>query len=346
MNGTFEWTLWPTLGLFLASAAMILAMGSRLTRVADRLADNTGFGEAMFGAVLLGGTTSLPGIVTSVTAAATGHPQLAVSNAVGGIVAQTAMLAIADMMYRKVNLEHAAASAENLINGALLCALLGLVLLAASGPDSHVWSIHPASILLLLGYALGVRLASQTHDKPAWKPEMTEHTRIDEPELEQTRAPSSAIDWLSFAALALGVAVVGYLVAGSGITIARLTGLSESIVGGLLTAVATSLPELVTSIAAVRQGALTLAVGTIIGGNTFDVLFVAFSDIAYRPGSIYHAIDREPLFVISLAIVLTGILLLGLLHREKHGIGNIGFESALILVLYLGGFLVLGFGFP
>jgi len=95
----------------------------------------------------------------------------------------------------------------------------------------------------------------------------------------------------------------------------------------------------------VRQGALTLAVGGIIGGNTFDVLFIAFSDIAYRDGSIYHAISSEPRFVISLTIVLTSVLLLGLLRRERRGVGNIGFEGVLVLAFYLGGMLVLTLGF-
>ena len=89
-------------------------------------------------------------------------------------------------------------------------------------------------------------------------------------------------------------------------------------IGGLFTAVATSLPELVTSVAAVRQGALTLAVGGVIGGNAFDVLFVAFSDVAYRGGSIYHAITSQQIFVIALTLLLTGILLLGLLRRKKE----------------------------
>ena len=99
-----------------------------------------------------------------------------------------------------------------------------------------------------------------------------------------------------------------------------------------------------TSIAAVRQGALTLAVGDIIGGNSFDVLFIAFADFAYRDGSIYGAIAESQSFVIALTILMTGILLLGLLRREKYGIGNIGFESFLILLLYLGGFALLFYG--
>ena len=103
----------------------------------------------------------------------------------------------------------------------------------------------------------------------------------------------------------------------SGVAIAEQTAISESVVEGLFTAVSTSLPELVTSIAAVKQGALTLAVRDIIGGNSFDVLFIAVADFAYREGSIYHALTQSQSFIIALTILMTGILLLGLLRREK-----------------------------
>ena len=75
------------------------------------LADETGLGEAIFGAVLLGSATSIAGITTSVTAAVNALPSLAISNAIGGIAAQTVFLAVADITYRPANLEHAAASA-------------------------------------------------------------------------------------------------------------------------------------------------------------------------------------------------------------------------------------------
>lgn len=88
-------------GLFAASAVVILLAGTRLTAVADILAERTGLGEAVVGAVLLGAATSLSGIVTSVTAAADGRAELAVSNAVGGIAAQTVFLAVADDVYRR-----------------------------------------------------------------------------------------------------------------------------------------------------------------------------------------------------------------------------------------------------
>lgn len=106
--------------LFVVAALAILLAGTRLTGVADALADRTGLGEAIVGAVLLGASTSLSGIVTSVTAAYAGNAELAVSNAVGGIAAQTVFLSVADVFYRRANLEHAAASAANLAQGTLL----------------------------------------------------------------------------------------------------------------------------------------------------------------------------------------------------------------------------------
>ena len=92
-----------------------------------------------------------------------------------------------------------------------------------------------------------------------------------------------------------------------------------------------SLPELVTSVAAVRRGALSLA----MGGSAFDTIFVAFSDVAYREGLIYHAISEHQVYLISLTVLLTGLLLMGLPRCEKYGVTNIGFESLLMLILYL-----------
>jgi cation:H+ antiporter len=97
----------------------------------------------------------------------------------------------------------------------------------------------------------------------------------------------------------------------------------------------TSLPELVTTLAAIRCGALTLAVGNILGTNCFNVLVIAAADVAYREGSIYHAVTAQQLVWTVIAILLTGILLLGLLRRERYGIARMGFESFLVLVVYL-----------
>jgi cation:H+ antiporter len=108
-------------------------------------------------------------------------------------------------------------------------------------------------------------------------------------------------------------------------------------VGTVFTAIVTSLPELVTVLVAVRIGALTLAVGDIVGGNTFDVLFVAASDVAYREGSVYHAVDQGTRLVLGLVVLLTAVLAAGLVRRQEEGIG---FEGYAILGLYVTGLVV------
>ncbi len=324
--------------LFLASSIGILFAGTALTRLAETLARETGMGQAIAGGFLLGATTSLPGLMTSVTSALASYPQMAVANAVGGIAAQTAFLGIADLCHPKTNLEHVAASPENLIQGALLVTLLGAILLAANLPEVTLFAIHPISPLLIVAYLYGVSLSSRSKNAPMWHPQRTSETQ-SEPRDQAT----GQVSWPSriprFLFLGSIVIACGWLLARSGIAAVGSIGLSESFVGGFFTAVSSSLPELVTSIAAVRFGAYTLAVGGIIGGNAFDTIFVAIADAAYREGSIYHAIGPSQVFILSLAIVMTGILLMGLLTREKRGIANIGFESFGILSLYFFGVL-------
>lgn len=332
--------LLAVIGLLAVAAVIIGIAGTRLSRIADQLADATGLGEAIVGALLLGASTSLAGIVTSVTAASQGYAELAASNAVGGIAAQTMFLALGDLAYRRGNLEHAAASMTNLLQGVLLVTLLSLPLLAASSPAWTLLGVHPMSVILLTGYVLGMVITSQARATPMWQPRQTRDTQPDQPE------PADALPdlkqlWWRFGVLTAIIAVAGYIVAETGAQLATRTNLGELVVGSLLTSVITSLPELVTTIAAVRQGALTLAVGGIIGGNSFDMLFLAFADGAYREGSLYHAMGERPIFLIALTMLLTGILTMGLLRRERTGFANIGLEGVLILVCYaLGSWLL------
>jgi cation:H+ antiporter len=324
--------------IFLLSGAIVVAAGIRLTGHADRLADLTGLGEAVTGAIFLGASTSLAGITSSVVTALSGRPELSLANAFGGIAAQTAFLALADLTYRRANLEHAAASIDNLLQGALLVALLSLIVAGSVSPDITVAGVHPVTVVLVAGYAAGLRLVRNARGAATWRPVHTADTRPDVPE---EPARSGRARWslgIRFALLAAAVMGAGWVLAQTAEVIADRTVLSDSMVGALLLAVVTSLPELVTTLAAVRRGALTLAVGGIIGGNAFDSLFAAAADIAYREGSIYHAAAAagdDVLRLLSVSIVMAAVLLLGLLRRERRGVAGIGFESGLILALYL-----------
>jgi len=326
-------SLMLSVALFAGCALVIGVVGTRLTGVVDTLADRTGMGEAIAGAVLMGMATSLSGIVLSVTAAWKGQPELAMSNAVGGIAVQTLSLTVADAALRRINLEHAAASIGNLAQGTLLMCLLGMLLVARYSPEWTLWGIHPVTPLLLMGYVYGLRIIDEVRSEPMWTPRRTRETREDTPDDDAQRYSLTRLAG-AFVALALLLGVSGWVMEKAAMALATETGMSQTAVGVLLTSVATSLPELVTAVVAVRRGALTLAVGGIIGGNAFDTLFAAASDIAYRDGSIYHAVSEQTLLWIALSVLMTAVLLLGLVRREKHGPARIGFESVALVLLY------------
>ncbi|MDM8166819.1 sodium:calcium antiporter [Roseovarius sp.] len=323
-------------GAFALAALVVLVLGTKMAGLADRIADSTGLGEAVTGGLLLGAATSLSGTVVSLTAALDGRAGLAFSNGIGGIAAQTAFLALADMVYRKANLEHSAADVTNVFQAALLSLMLVVPLGAAMTPDVSFWAVHPASVLLLVIYLMGAYRTADMKENPMWKAVDTKETRHDTPDEETTAKESPARQIALFVAMMLVLGVAGWVIAQSAEQITDRMNLSAALVGALMTAVVTSLPELVTTLAAVRRGALQLAVGGIIGGNSFDVLFLTLSDFGYRDGSLYHAIGSGDLFWLIVGQAMTAILLLGLIVREKQGPGGIGWESVLMLSIYGG----------
>jgi len=330
---------WPMLALgvsFALAALVVLLSGLRITALADVLADRLGMGEAIAGVVLLGAATSFSGTIVSVTAALDGHASLAFANSIGGIVAQTAFLAVADVTYRKANLEHAAAELANVFQAVVLIVLLALPLLALSLEEFTVFAVHPVSFMIPAVYVGALFVTRSLRATPMWEPVSTRQTREDTPEDEddRTRQKSNARLFAGFASLMILMGIAGWVISKTAGEVTGRLALSESLVVALVTAVVTSLPELVTTIAAVRRGALQLAVGGIIGGNTFDTLFLTAADVSYREGSLYHATAVADQFWTVTAILMTSILLGGLIVRQKSGPGRIGVESVALLVVY------------
>src|SRR6056297_2929438 len=328
----------PYLGAgFLLAAVIVLLTGLRITRLVDRLADRTGIGEALAGAVLLGAATSLSGTIVSITAALDGQASLAYSNSIGGIAAQTAFLAVADLVYRRANLEHAAADLANIFQSVVLMVLLTLPLLAANRAEVTVLAVHPVSLVIPAVYVAALITVRSMRQTPMWRPVATTETRQDTPDPEDgaDRAMSTQRLFLVFFALMLAMGMAGWVIAKTAAEVTTRMALSESLVGAMATAVVTSLPELVTTIAAVRRGALRLAVGGIIGGNTFDTLFLTAADLSYREGSLYHAAGPSDQFWTLTAILMTAVLLGGLILRQRKGPAHIGAESVGLLLIYL-----------
>ena len=100
-----------------------------------------------------------------------------------------------------------------------------------------------------------------------------------------------------------------------GVELARLMGWSDSFVGTLFIAMATSAPELATTLGALRIGAVDLAIGGLLGSNLFDVLIIALDDMAYGPGALYESVSSLHVLSALAASLMTGAVIVGLSCR-------------------------------
>jgi cation:H+ antiporter len=152
MNDVLTWLT------FFASAAVVVAAGSRLARSGDRIAKETGIGGLWIGVVLIAGATSLPEIVTDVTAAWIEEPDLAIGDLFGSSMANMMVLAIIDLMHRQRRVWQSVSLGHTLVAG--LAIALSSVAAAFMTADLG-WSIGHVgvdTIGLALLYLLGARV--------------------------------------------------------------------------------------------------------------------------------------------------------------------------------------------
>lgn len=317
------WPLVPSILALAISTVVLVLVGTRLARTADDLAERTRLGGALAGALLLGAVTSLSGIITTATGALQGDAAFALANPVGGVAIQSVWIAIADLVYRRANLEHAAASLANLLQSLVLVALLSLPVIAYATPDLTLGWIHPVTLAIPVIYLYGLRLVRLVEKQPQWRPRRTRDTSTGEG-VAATSTPLSKV-WTLFGVYAVLVGCTGWVIARGGLSVVDATGMPSGVAGFTLTTAISSLPELVTLVAAVRMGALAMGVGAIIGGNVFDTLMISVADVFYRDGSIYAHAGPASLVLVGGTMLTAVVLAAGLVVRQQRGIGFEGF---------------------
>lgn len=293
---------------FAVCAALIGRAGFMLSLSADRLARHHGWGRGWVGLAMLATVTSFPELAAGISAVAwVDAPNLAVGDALGSCVFNLAFLVVVDGLQRRQPMYHHA-SATHLLTAAFGVVMLGFVamslLLAGNVPRLfHVGLYSPVMLAL---YVLA--LASVGGHERA--------LMAQEAALAGVPVDVQA-EWRRFAMAALIVLVAGAWLPEVADRLAQATGLSRSFVGTLWLAFATSLPEIAVTLAALRLGALDLAIANLLGSNLFNVVVLAVDDAVYLRGPLLA--DAAPVHAGTAvaAMVMTGLVMIGLVMRPQ-----------------------------
>jgi cation:H+ antiporter len=333
------WPLWVNLLVFAVAAAFVWGAGTPLARDADELSEATGMGRAMVGAVVMAGITSLPELATVITAAVGGSAPLAVNNILGGVAMQVAVLAVGDFVLRQRALSSIVPDPGVMLQGAL-----GIVMLAATAAgilvgDHTVLGVGIWSYVILLIYILAMWMMAGERTSHAWRP--TREDRL--PHRDDEQHPVRPLWMVILRLVATGgiILVAGFVLTRTSEGLAEQTDLGESFVGVVLLAIATSLPEVSSVIAAVRNQRYEMAYGDILGTNLFDIVLIAIADIFYVGPAILGEVGTFSAFGALLGIAVTAIALVGLLERRDTTVARMGVDSIGIIVVYVSGLVVL-----
>lgn len=315
---------------FLFCVLLIGVAGLRLSRYGDAIAAHTGLSRSWIGLVLVATVTSLPELVTgisAVTVAAT--PDIAAGDALGSCVFNLAILAMVDLLWRRqalyavVSRGHALSAAF----GALLLVVAALALLFGGlRTMPSLGHVSLASVLIIMLYLVAMRalyLAERRHSAQ----------RAEEDGAARIGLKPALMGYGLASAVVVGAGIWLPLV---GVELAEAMGWSHSFVGTLFIAAATSVPELATTWGAVRVGALDMAVGNLLGSNMFDVLILALDDLAFVQGPLYRHVTPLHAVTALSAATMSGIVTVALLQRPQTRVWRTAsWASLLTLGLYL-----------
>ena len=327
---------------FIVCAALLIWAATLLSKYGDVLAVKTGLGRAWVGAILIAGVTSLPELASGVSAVAwLKAPNLAAGAILGSCLFNLALIAMMDLAYQPGRILSKAH------DGHILSAGLGILLLGMVAMGVLIGSQYNSiglpgfsllSILLLVIYVFGGRMISTVEQ--ARQVEVLEK----EAEAEGYARISARKSYLIFIVSALAVVGLGIWLASIGDRISATTGLSRSFVGNLFLATSTSLPEIAASLAAIRIGAIDMAIANVLGSNLFNIAILAIYDIADGKANFWASLNDANGFAAVIVMMMTGVVIISLMYRVSPKTPyRFSWDGISLSIMYIGAMVMLYF---
>ncbi|MFB9972419.1 sodium:calcium antiporter [Allobacillus sp. SKP2-8] len=311
--------------LFLLAATIVVFAAVQLNKYGDVISEKSSLSGAMVGGLLIAGATSLPELTTSLTAVYIDNPDIAVGNMLGSNVFNLLILASVDLFYRKkraFNQLHSKDQVPSIIAGILFTSFVVVAILWGQVPS--IFNIGLEMYLLVIGYIFVLKMfegnpASQTEEiKPESK---TLHITL-----------KKAV--INFTVFAVIVFASGSVLSITGDRLAEISGMNSSFVGSVLIAASTSLPELVTVVVAFRMANYSMAAGSILGSNLFNLMLLVVTDAFYREEAILQGTDPSMIWTALLGVLMMIVMLYIVRRQKKRSSIAYAWPSIVIIIMY------------
>ena len=268
-----------TIALLILIAVCIVILSKGADWMIDgvvHLARRTGLPRIVIGATIISLGTTMPEAFVSVMAAWLGNPGLALGNGVGSIIADTGLIFGLTCLLTTVPVNRFILNRTGWVQvgAATLLVIISLIALAISPgqPILNRW-VGFLFLFLLIGYMYTTYVWAKQGGSTAIEGEQADNSELT----------SLGKCWLMIVGGLFLIVIGARILVPSAAEIAHRIGVPEDVIAATMVAFGTSLPELMTAIAAIRKGHPEITVGNIVGADVLNCLFVIGAAAAARP---------------------------------------------------------------
>lgn len=253
-------SLFMVLLLFAAGLLCIIKGGDLFVDAASWIAEASGIPKFIIGATVVSFATTMPEMLVSIFAALEGNADIAVGNAVGSVTANIGLI----MCVALICMECAMTRKQFGIKACLLlAAILALFGFTRDGQLSVLESV--LILVIFVGFLIESLIAAR-QEQGSELPAQEERPKIDK--------KSVLLNIGKFLLGAAGIVLGAQLLIDNGSALARMLGVPDAVIAATMIAIGTSLPELVTTLTAIKKKQASLSVGNIIGANIMDLTLI------------------------------------------------------------------------
>ena len=297
--------------LIIVGFMMLVTGADYFVSNASGIAKKLGISLLVIGLTIVAFGTSMPELAVSVTAALEGANEIAVGNVLGSNIFNLLMVAGSSACFFPL-----VTNPTLMKRDWPLSTIAAIVLTIFVGMDAYISRMEAAILIVMFVCTMFMQLRAKN-----------EETQKDESE---TRKMSQLIIWLVVGVI--GIVVGGQLTVDGACELARILGLSETLIGLTIVAVGTSLPELVTSVVAARKGENEIAMGNVIGSNLFNLLCILGISAFVHPITVASTAFIDAMFLSIVSIVFW---LIAKYYRLNRPVGMIMMTIYVAYMIYI-----------
>ena len=331
----------PWMQLIIA-ASIILFTSKYLVKHADNIALQTGLGRTFVGIVLLATATSLPELATGINSVySLNSPDLAAGDVFGSNIFNLLIIVVLDTYYGNrpflSDIKNISWTLPVLTIIAILIAIIAMW--SSNQMNINLGSVGLLSYVIFIFFIISMFITynqSKNENQESNNEGKNENQESNNEEITNNN-PSVKYSLIIYIISASIIIISSVFLSMAGEKIAHIMKWQESFVGTQLLALSTSLPELATSLAALRLRAPELAITNLLGSNLFNTGIVLFlDDIFYTSKPIWQDLSQIHIFNAFIAILMTCTILVTIQIQPKQKLLKfIGIESAILVILYL-----------